>query len=225
MSDKHHRETQSEAAKRFVVHWKQHHRELFLLCLKLMGGNRADAEDALSQAAQSALRKFPSSEELENPKAWLVRVVRNASIDLLRMRKREWNSRVLIQGEPELSELEQQEEPGSNPEERYLQREGMRQLYLSLQDLPPHLRKPLLDRSVRGLSYAQIAQQSELTEVNLRKRVQEARRLLKENLDGHLARGTPMDVRPPRQEPRASGARQPEEPPRGKQAKCISSCP
>jgi len=177
------------------MHWKKHQRELFLLCLKLMAGNRADAEDALSQASLAALRKLPP-EPLDNPKAWLVRVVCNASIDLLRTRRREWSLRVTLpDNETDMSELERQEAPGPNPEERYLQREGMRQLCLSLRNLPPHLRKPLLEHSVSGLSYAQISQRSKLTEVNLRKRVQEARCLLRENLAGYLTQGTPVAVR------------------------------
>lgn len=180
MSDRHHRETQSEATKRFLTHWQLHSRELFLLCLKLMGGNQADAEDALSQAALAALLHLPPSDKLENAKAWLVRVVCNTSIDLLRRRNREWDLRAVPQeDEPDGSDLERQQAPGPNPEERYLQRERMRQLCRSLRTLPRHLRRPLLQHTVRGLSYAQMAKRSKLTEVNLRKRVQDARQLLR----------------------------------------------
>lgn len=151
-------------------------------CLKWMGGNRADAEDALANAALSAFRKFPPGGELESPAAWLSQVVRNACIDLLRTRKREWSLRAEPQDDSAPSALECQRDPAPGPEDHYLQRETLERLGHALEALPAHLREPLLQRVGDGLSYAQLAGQSASSEVSLRKRVQEARRLLRRSL-------------------------------------------
>jgi RNA polymerase sigma factor (sigma-70 family) len=205
----------SAPAMDFAALWKQHHRGLFSICLKLLGGNRADAEDALNHAALVAFRRFPLLEELDSPKAWLARVVRNTCIDLLRMRDREraWRAEPREVSAP--SELERQLDPGPNPEDSYLQREVMNQLCRALQAIPSHLREPLLQRAMTELSYSQMASQSPLTEVNLRKRVQEARRLLRKHIECQLAHG-----------PRTSGPGHHEtklpEPGEVRQAQCTS---
>ncbi|WP_272491325.1 RNA polymerase sigma factor [Corallococcus exercitus] len=188
MSQQPPRDTKPRAEKEFVALWEQHQRKLFLLCLRLMGGHRADAEDALGNAALCAFRNLPPSQALANPKGWLAQVARNACLDLLRARTREWRSRAETQDTSAPSELERLRDTRPNPEDHCLQRESVVWLGRALRTLPPHLRKPLLQRA-RAVPYSRMAQQSPVTEVNLRRRVREAKRLLRGCLECALTGG------------------------------------
>ncbi len=60
---------------------------LFRLCLTILG-NRADAEDALSETMLRYLTKGQRFDSEEHRKAWLLRVASNVCKDMYRFRKR-----------------------------------------------------------------------------------------------------------------------------------------
>ena len=60
---------------------------LFRLCLTILG-NRADAEDALSETMLRYLTKGQQLDSEEHRKAWLLRVASNICKDMCRFRKR-----------------------------------------------------------------------------------------------------------------------------------------
>ncbi|MGB7274876.1 MAG: sigma factor, partial [Geitlerinemataceae cyanobacterium] len=58
-------------------------------CIKWMGGNITDAEDALSRAMLKAWEKIQTSvEKIRNFKAWLTSLTRNLCMDIHRERSR-----------------------------------------------------------------------------------------------------------------------------------------
>lgn len=68
---------------RFWAIWMAHQTALRQRSLRLSGGNRADAEDALSAAMVRAAQAF-QRQPVENPRAWLVRILHNTCMDLHR---------------------------------------------------------------------------------------------------------------------------------------------
>ena len=118
---------------------------------------QADAEDALQEAA---LRAFRSFERLRptNPRAWLLRIVRNCCYDL---RERRENA-----GEASLDEDALAPDatspvlglPAEDPEARLLRIADGQALEGALRRLGPEYREVFLLREIEGLSYKEIAE-------------------------------------------------------------------
>jgi len=173
--------------------WHKHADYLRGLSVRLMAGNHADAEDMLSEAMCKAGQNYPlRSEDIRNERAWLARILRNRCLDLYRRRKgrpyseSDGDSPVL---ERATASLTCQGEGAMTPEERVLSAELAKVIDAFLDDLPEHLRGPLLDRLMHERSYAEIAQGHRLTQANARKRVQHARAFLRKRLSDYLDRG------------------------------------
>ncbi len=64
----------------FWAIWMAHQNTLRQRSLRLSGGNRADAEDALSAAMVRAAQAF-GRQPVQNPGAWLVRILHNTCMD------------------------------------------------------------------------------------------------------------------------------------------------
>lgn len=60
--------------------WIAHQEVLRNRSLRLSGGNRADAEDALSNAMLRAAQAY-ARQPVQNPRAWLLRILHNACMD------------------------------------------------------------------------------------------------------------------------------------------------
>jgi RNA polymerase sigma-70 factor (ECF subfamily) len=76
----------------FWQHWQQYRDYLYRCCIKWMGGNPIDAEDALSRAMLKAWEKVQQfAGEIANLKAWLTRLTHNLCVDIHRERSRAAN--------------------------------------------------------------------------------------------------------------------------------------
>lgn len=163
--------------------WQANREHLMRQSLRLMAGNRADAEDALSTAMLKASQKFGLyAEEIVNQRAWLSRLLHNACMDLYRGYGRQGRPAGTAAG------LEEEGLPAvvaeeSSPEEVAEGREALRLLAERVAELPPTLRLPLLLRFVHNRSYDEIAAQLELTNCAVRKRIQLARERLRRELE------------------------------------------
>lgn len=160
--------------------WLSHHDQMRNQCIRLMSGNIADAEDALSNAMLRASQKFPSyADEIVNKKAWLGRLVYNVCMDHYRQ-KSHTEYGVTEQdidtqnNEPLFTERQQ------SPEEHTLSREMLHELSRAIEALSDKLSKPLLLRCVDGWSYPDIAEELDLRADTVRKRVQLARDRLRD---------------------------------------------
>lgn len=163
--------------------WQANREHLMRQSLRLMAGNRADAEDALSTAMLKASQKFGLyAEEIVNQRAWLSRLLHNACMDLYRGYGRQGRP-VGTGAGPEEENLPVVAAEESSPEEVAEGREALRLLAERVAALPPTLRLPLLLRFVHDRSYEEIAAQLELTNCAVRKRIQLARERLRRELD------------------------------------------
>jgi RNA polymerase sigma-70 factor (ECF subfamily) len=73
----------------FWQEWQQHQEYLYFCCLKLMGNNKAEAEEALSEAMLKAREAYLSPVvPIKNFKAWLATLTCNLCKDILKKRDR-----------------------------------------------------------------------------------------------------------------------------------------
>ncbi|MGO1119711.1 RNA polymerase sigma factor [Rhodovibrionaceae bacterium A322] len=165
--------------------WQSHQAHLQRQSLRLMSGNRADAEDALSTAMLRASQKYAHyAETIINQRAWLTRLLHNACMDHYRGQAR--RNRLVGDQKEEAAEIGHPSlaaEPEHSPEDIALNREALRAVERQVEGLPPNLRLPFLMRFVQDHSYNEIASHLELTNCAVRKRIQLARERLRQNLD------------------------------------------
>ncbi len=132
-------------------------------------GNRADAEEAVHDAFAAAL----GQDRIDDPRAWLFRVTRNAAISIIRRR------RGLVG-----LELAGEAACGApSPASRAELREDLGLLRDGLDRLSERGRTALLLRELAGLSYFDIARVLDVSEANVKVLIFRARRSLHELMD------------------------------------------
>ena len=155
--------------------------------LSYMLRNRpADVDDVLGNAMLKALTQFNlHAGTIDNERAWLARLVRNVCIDQYRSNTRFslWLERV-VRDELHscLHPTEAVRTP--TPEEHLETSQAMNSLVELLNQLPETLRRPMIMRFVDDMAYEEIADELTLSNGTVRKRVQLARKFLRQ-------RGTP----------------------------------
>lgn len=148
-------------------------------------GNPDDGADAAQEAFFSAWRGLPNFRGDANFSTWLYRLVSNASMDLLRRRKRQD-----AHAGPSLDDDElcfDAPDPSPAPEDLAERRETRRELRDALQALSPERRQILILREIHQLSYEEIAQTLSIDVGTVKSRIHRAREALRKIL---LSRGT-----------------------------------
>lgn len=143
-------------------------------------GNPDDGAEAAQEAFIAAWRGLPRFRGEANFSTWLYRLASNASIDLLRRRKR----RDAYAG-PSLDDEEirvEAPDPAPTPQETVERRELRRELQDALQTLSPEHRQALILREIHQLSYEEIAQTLSLDIGTVKSRIHRARETLRKIL-------------------------------------------
>jgi RNA polymerase sigma factor (sigma-70 family) len=158
--------------------WLQHRLHLYGVCLRQMRGSTADALDAVSRSMLLAFRKLPAhATEIENLEAWLTRLTRNVCADIHREQQR------LTVGGKGVEEIIEDDlsaaDPSPSPEDVALSNETRVRLQGAIESLPPLLRDVARMRFLHEASYGSIAITLAITEATARKRVQQARTVLR----------------------------------------------
>lgn len=174
---------------RFETAWRQNVSELYRRSLQWTSGRREDADDALGHAALIALEKMPQELQPVEARRWLLRLVYSKCMDIHRRRKRHVDI-------PSL-EVEIQE-TGPGLESVLLEGELLAVTRDRIRKLPPRLRSVAELHLLRDIPYSEIADLLVLTEVNVRKRMQEARAFLREPLRAYLESDGPLVTLSPR---------------------------
>ncbi len=159
--------------------WKAQSRYLFRCCLLWNSGRHEHAEEAFSRAALRAFEKYPKYRgKLDNPRYWLRRLTFNTCMDLHRDESRR---RSHLENATDVETLAS---PHSrSPAGDYLMAERWVHLRAALAELPNRLRTPMELHFLQDMSYSEVATALAISQVNLRKRIQQARALLRENLE------------------------------------------
>ena len=160
--------------------WVHYRRHLYAVCLRQMNGAHFDAADAVSRAMLVARAKLPSyAAHIENLEAWLTRLTCNVCLDIHRERQRVMDRRVDVDESVALVE--------QSPEDDYLACEMREIIFLAIDALPATLRDAAQLRFVHETPYPAMARTLSITVENARKRVQQARAILRRRIKSELS--------------------------------------
>ena len=140
---------------------RTHGDRLYRYCLLLLG-NRSDAEDAVQDTFLTLVRKAPRFSSPEHEKAWLLKVARNRSLDMLRKRRN----------------LPEPLDDVSLPDMG-----GVPDLFGALSELPEIYRSALCLHYVEGLSVGEIAAVVKRSPSAVKMRLMKGRELLKNEME------------------------------------------
>ncbi len=156
--------------------------------------NPADAEDARQDAFLKVIRGLQQfageggrDEKGDDLHAWVSRIGRNASIDIIRKRR---DGRLVSLEEP-TGVAEESVGSGiaarnENPEESFARLEMRKRLADSIKQLSPEMRRVCLLRDVLGYSTQEVAERLRISSPTVRLRLFRARRRLREELSRTL---------------------------------------
>lgn len=164
--------------------WATYREQLFANCLYWMNGSREEAEDALSSASLKAWTHMPNyALKIKHVQGWLITLVHNHCLDIRRALKRQHhNVQKMItldrrsSGQLSLSK--------ASPEELVSHQECLQGVRHAIDNLPPTLHQIVKLRFVHDMSYSEISTQLQLSPANARKRVQQARSILRASCAG-----------------------------------------
>lgn len=154
--------------------WREQENYLSQCCLKWMG-NSIDAEDALSRAMLKAWEKIRNCQvEIKSLKAWLTRLTYNLCMDI----HREYRC-----GASQVETLESDEELVSQEQTPLIaatQQELENFFCLAIDELSAKLKETFILHFEEELSYQEIAIKLNISYDNVRKRISQARAILRE---------------------------------------------
>jgi len=145
----------------------------------------SDAQDVAQEALLRALRFFPGFHG-GDPRAWLLKIVRNASYTWLESHRR-----------GELSEEFDEErhgEPAASPEAQAIARAERERLRDALERLPTRFREVLVLRELEGCSYKEIAEITAVPLGTVMSSLARARRRLQRILIGPAPEEKPHEL-------------------------------
>ncbi|MDE5106711.1 MAG: sigma-70 family RNA polymerase sigma factor, partial [Trichodesmium sp. St17_bin3_1_1] len=160
----------------FWQEWQKHQDYLYRCCVKWMGGNSTNAEDALSMAMLKAREKIQQcSRRIENFKAWLGKLTYNLCMDLLKESAR-YNQGVedldlVISGADGSTQ-------GGDPFFVVAYEELEYFCNLAIDDLPKRLRETFVLLYQKQFSSQEIAAELNISDSNVRKRISLGRAIL-----------------------------------------------
>ncbi|GBF82089.1 RNA polymerase sigma factor [Aphanothece sacrum] len=173
--------------------WNKHKDYLYAYCLRQMKHNTADAQDVLSISLLKAWEKLPKyASHITNIKGWLIRLIHNICIDLYRQKNRKFST--LENGK--LIAIIDSNFLGyifDSPDIIMMREELMIVIHQGIDSLPNNLKLPFILRFIEDKSYEQISQEMNITQPNVRKRIQQARAILKKNLNPYVMGGNYLD--------------------------------
>jgi RNA polymerase sigma factor (sigma-70 family) len=160
--------------------WRRHEHRIIDVCRRRMKGVQADVEDAVSRSMVAAFERMPAyASSILNVEAWLTRLSCNICIDIQRERVRISRNAVSASDGTDIAETVAS---ADSPEERCSATEIGTLIAIAIRELPAMLRTAAQLRFVDEVSYPEMAERLAITAENARKRVQQARRMLKERL-------------------------------------------
>jgi RNA polymerase sigma factor (sigma-70 family) len=157
----------------FESFWRQEIYDLHRFCLRRMGGNAAEADEAISRVAMRLLHHWRA--EVENRRAWLRTVARNTCIDLLRERqKHHWMSIDSLAAHEKIAVEAGASRRVPTPEGTYLEHERQRNLWMAVDGLPPALGRLVRLHFSEEMLLVDLARLTGMSESNVRRRIAQA---------------------------------------------------
>ncbi|NEP90171.1 MAG: RNA polymerase sigma factor [Okeania sp. SIO2C2] len=173
----------------FWQQWLKHEDYLYYCCVKWMGGNRTDAEDALSRAMLKAWeKKQKNAAKIYNSKAWLTKLTYNLCVDIHREHIRGANRVENIEDyasaeEQEVVSVEQRPNYSIEAEEKSIV------IRRAIDNLPTRMRETFILHFYQQLSHQEIVQKQNISYDNVCKRISQARNILRKELREYFIGG------------------------------------
>jgi RNA polymerase sigma-70 factor, ECF subfamily len=139
-------------------------------------GNATEAEDVVQEAMVRALTYFPGFRG-DNPRGWLLQIVRNAAYASLRVKRGVVLVPIAAEAESGAAGIDLPE-PGDDPEAALIHARDRDVLDRLIGALPVELRETLILRELEELSYKEIAQITDAPIGTVMSRLWRARHLL-----------------------------------------------
>jgi RNA polymerase sigma factor (sigma-70 family) len=168
--------------------WERYRAELFAHHgLRWMSGNLADAEDALSSSSLKACQYLAdTAPEIRSVKGVLTRLLHNHCMEMWREHKRHSNHLREVKASGSSAE-ETSTTVQESVEETLMRHETGVIIRHAMENLPTRLREVAVLRLLHELSYEDIAARLHILPANARKRFQQARTRLQEQLSPYCA--------------------------------------
>lgn len=140
-------------------------------------GRTADEADDLIQEAFLRLQRYRHVKAVQQPEAFLVRIVQNLSIDALRRDRR--------RGEHVTTEVATRHliDPRPSPDEVLAGRQRLQRLRIGLEQLAPRTREIVILHRIEGYSQTQIAQRFGISVSAVEKHIAKAALFLTDWMD------------------------------------------
>ncbi|NEO57769.1 MAG: sigma-70 family RNA polymerase sigma factor [Okeania sp. SIO3B5] len=175
MLDRHKRTADIDSV--FWQEWQEHQDYLYRCCVRWMGGNSTEAEDALSMAMLKAREKIGQSvKAIKNFKAWFAQLTYNLCMDILKKSKGNF---LEVEDVELIASSADIVTPGENPILAATQQELEKFFCLAIEDLPKKLRETFVLYFEKQYSYQEIATELNISYPNVRKRISQARAILR----------------------------------------------
>jgi RNA polymerase sigma-70 factor (ECF subfamily) len=153
----------------FALLVRRHQERVFRFVLRMLG-NRDEAMDLTQDSFLKAWNALPGWRPEARFATWLLQIARNATLDLLRRRRRV-EFVPLDPGET----ASDPHDPAPSPEQRLADRQRIGLLERALAALPPEQREILLLRELEGMNYAEIAATLGINEGTVKSRLARGR--------------------------------------------------
>lgn len=163
---------------------KLHEKNVYNLALKLMK-NREDALDTAQEAFLKAWISIGTFRGESKFSAWLYRLTYNTCLDAIKKAKR--GEIISLTAEDEDETVQDVKDNKPTPEEHVEKQELRKEVREAVNSLPEEYRQILIMREFTGLSYAEIAEATGLSDGTVKSRISRARAKLGEIL---IKRGT-----------------------------------
>jgi RNA polymerase sigma-70 factor (ECF subfamily) len=141
--------------------------------------NDQDAEDLVQNAYLRAF-KFFADFNGENPRAWIMTILRNTYFSTLRAQQHRQADQSF--DEDVHGHAEEDGQQDNNPETLVITRDMQRHLRLALDSLPQVFREAIVLKEIDDLSYKEIAELSEVPIGTVMSRLARGRKMLAQNL-------------------------------------------
>jgi RNA polymerase sigma-70 factor (ECF subfamily) len=158
----------------FAELYMRYKSEIYTFCLRMLGGDSAEAGDAYQETFIKVYEKLHTFRYGENVKGWIYMIARNVALNIYRSKRPEET----IENHPYLPSTERHLSPEFAGEQRSL-REAIEE---AVATLPIEFREPFILREFDGLAYPEIAEITQttvtLTKVRIHRAKQKLRKLL-----------------------------------------------
>lgn len=169
---------------RFEILTRPHVTALWRVALR-MTGDRDAADDLTQEACMRAYRAFDRFEEGTNYKAWLLRIMTNLCLDLLRRRARS----TLVPLDEDGDHAPSVE--ADRPDAQLIRKRFREELACAMDKLTPEVRLVVSLALLKGLSYQEIAEIAGRPVGTVRSRLNRGRKQLQQDLQHYMPHPTP----------------------------------